>query len=67
MVHQIHAATHMWEAPNGCLYLVTGDADLILTAEDSDGPPPPGLVSSLIPDHDLEVDHDYADLPAPRS
>ena len=67
VVHQIHAATHMWEAPNGCLYLVTGDGDLILTVEDSDGPPPPGLVTSLIPDHDLEVDHDYADLPAPRS
>jgi len=66
VVHQIHAATHMWQAPNGCLYLVTGDGDLILTVEDSDGAPPPGLVNSLIPDDDLEDahDYDYADLSA---
>ncbi len=49
VVHRIHAATHLWQAPNGRLYLITNDGHLILTAEDAD-PPPRGLVSSAIPD-----------------
>jgi hypothetical protein len=44
----------MWEAPNGRLYMVLPNGDLIQTADNIEPPPPPGYVRAAfgIPDNE---------------
>jgi hypothetical protein len=60
VVHQISAGTYMWEAPNGKLYLVLPDGNLLLTAENLE--PGPTLEWLLANDPHHNDDFDPEDL-----
>jgi len=61
--HQIQLGTYLMESASGRHWLVTPDADLILTAEDIEPGPPAGYVASIFGHTNEDF---YADsIPAP--
>jgi len=65
VVHQISSGTYMWEAPNGRMYVVLPDGNLLLTAENLE--PGPTLEWLLENDPHHDDDFDPADLIDPRA
>lgn len=45
----VRPGIRLWHAPNGKVYFVLPDGDLVRTVDGHDPPPPPGLGHSLFP------------------